>query len=78
MITWEKKQEYTKVAVVFCAPSVRQYGRHFFLFELKVLLKSFVTGEKLSDEEVEQVMQGQEDSQGNVNYEEFVRVVMNG
>lgn len=35
-------------------------------------------GEKLSDEEVEQLMNNQEDSQGNVNYEEFVRMVMNG
>ncbi|CRL06156.1 CLUMA_CG019075, isoform A [Clunio marinus] len=35
-------------------------------------------GEKLSDEEVEQLLINQEDSQGNVNYEELVRMVMNG
>lgn len=35
-------------------------------------------GEKLTDEEVEQVLQSQEDSQGNINYEEFVRLVMSG
>ncbi|KAG8223658.1 hypothetical protein J437_LFUL001765 [Ladona fulva] len=35
-------------------------------------------GEKLTDEEVEQLMAGQEDSQGNVHYEEFVRMVMGG
>ena len=36
------------------------------------------TGEKLADEEVEQLLTGHEDSQGNVNYEEFVRAVMSG
>ena len=35
-------------------------------------------GEKLSDEEVEQLMTGHEDSQGNVNYEEFVHSVLSG
>lgn len=28
--------------------------------------------------QVEQLLSNQEDSQGNVNYEEFVRMVMNG
>jgi myosin light chain 6 len=28
--------------------------------------------------QVEQLMTNQEDSQGNINYEEFVRMVMNG
>merc|ERR1712037_908098 len=44
--------------------------------ELRHLLTTL--GEKLSDEEVEQLFAGQEDSHGNVNYEEFVRTVMNG
>ncbi|XP_076040259.1 myosin light chain cytoplasmic isoform X1 [Oratosquilla oratoria] len=35
-------------------------------------------GEKLNDDEVEQLLTGLEDSQGNVNYEEFVRTVLNG
>jgi len=35
-------------------------------------------GEKLTDEEVEQLLAGHEDSQGNVHYEEFVRAVMSG
>lgn len=39
---------------------------------------SLPTGEKLTDEEVEQLLAGQEDSQGNVNYEEFVRNVLSG
>lgn len=34
------------------------------------------TGEKLTDEEVEHLLAGQEDSQGNINYEEFVRLVL--
>ena len=44
--------------------------------ELRHLLTTL--GEKLSDEEVEQLLNNQEDSQGNVNYEDFVRLVMNG
>jgi len=44
--------------------------------ELRHLLTTL--GEKLSDDEVEQLVTGHEDSQGNVNYEEFVRAVMSG
>lgn len=35
-------------------------------------------GEKLTDDEVEQLLAGQEDSQGNVLYEEFINMVMSG
>lgn len=44
--------------------------------ELRHLLTTM--GEKLSDEEVEQLLVGQEDSHGNVNYDEFVRTIMRG
>jgi myosin light chain 6 len=44
--------------------------------ELRHLLTTL--GEKLTDDEVEQLLQGQEDSQGNVNYEEFVKLIMSG
>uniref|UniRef100_A0A2P2HZ24 Myosin-2 essential light chain-like n=1 Tax=Hirondellea gigas TaxID=1518452 RepID=A0A2P2HZ24_9CRUS len=44
--------------------------------ELRHLLTHL--GEKLSDDEVEQLLAGQEDCQGNVNYEEFVRQVLIG
>ena len=44
--------------------------------ELRHLLTTL--GEKLNDEETEQLMAGHEDSQGNVNYEEFVRAIMLG
>jgi len=37
-----------------------------------------VSGEKLTDDEVEQLLAGQEDSQGNVLYEEFINMVMSG
>jgi len=33
-------------------------------------------GEKLTDEEVTNLLQGMEDQQGHVNYEEFVKMVM--
>jgi len=44
--------------------------------ELRHLLTTL--GERLNDEEVEQLLVGHEDSHGNINYEEFVRTVMNG
>lgn len=37
-----------------------------------------MSGEKLTDDEVEQLLAGQEDSQGNVLYEEFINMVMSG
>jgi len=42
--------------------------------ELRHLLTTL--GERLSDDEVDQLLQGQEDSHGNVNIAEFVRNVM--
>lgn len=44
--------------------------------ELRHLLTTL--GEKLTDDEVEQLLAGQEDSQGNVHYEDFVRLIMSG
>jgi len=35
-------------------------------------------GEKLSEEEVEQLLQGQEDNNGCIRYENFIRMVMEG
>lgn len=51
-----------------CVKLLQQIKTHF----------KFIIGEKLTDEEVEQLLAGQEDSQGNVNYEEFVRLIMAG
>jgi myosin light chain 6 len=42
--------------------------------ELRHMLTSL--GEKMSEEEVENLIHGQEDSHGNINYEEFVRMVL--
>ena len=44
--------------------------------ELRHLLTTL--GEKLTDDEVEKLLAGQEDNAGNVHYEEFVRLIMNG
>lgn len=33
-------------------------------------------GENMTEEEVEGLIQGQEDSHGNINYEEFVKMVI--
>ncbi|WAR05259.1 MLC2-like protein [Mya arenaria] len=35
-------------------------------------------GDKLTDEECDQLFQGMEDAQGNINYEDFVKNVMSG
>ena len=42
--------------------------------ELRHLLTSL--GEKMSEEDVENLIHGQEDSSGNINYEQFVRMVL--
>merc|ERR1712141_709780 len=42
--------------------------------ELRHLLTNL--GEKMSEEDVENLIHGQEDSSGNVNYEQFVRMVL--
>ena len=44
--------------------------------ELRHVLTSL--GEKLTDDEVDALLTGIEDSQGQVNYEEFVKMVMSG
>ncbi len=33
-------------------------------------------GERLTEEDVETLIHGQEDSHGNINYEEFVKMVL--
>ena len=33
-------------------------------------------GERMNDEDVEALIHGQEDSSGNINYEEFVKMVL--
>jgi len=44
--------------------------------ELRHILTSL--GEKLTEDEVDQLLQGCEDSQGNIQYEDFIKLVMNG
>jgi len=34
-------------------------------------------GERMTDQEIDQLIQGQEDQNGMVNYEEFVRTILN-
>lgn len=41
-----------------------------FILILSFIIQTFVyTGDRLSDEDVDQSFQGMEDSQGNINYE---------
>lgn len=52
-------------------------GNGFILaVEMRRILTSI--GDRLTEEEAEQILEGLEDSQGNINYEEFVRLVMAG
>ncbi|XP_041371693.1 myosin-2 essential light chain-like [Gigantopelta aegis] len=44
--------------------------------ELRHILCSL--GDKLTDEECDQLFAGQDDSQGNIMYEDFIKMVMNG
>lgn len=44
--------------------------------ELRHILTSL--GEKLTEDEVDQLLVGQEDGQGNIMYEDFIKMVMNG
>ncbi|XP_033731968.1 myosin-2 essential light chain-like [Pecten maximus] len=43
--------------------------------ELRHILTSL--GDRMTDDDCDQLFQGQEDAQGNVNYEEFIKMVMN-
>ena len=42
--------------------------------ELRFMLTG--RGEKMKDEEVDELLHGFEDSQGSINYEEFIKMVM--
>ncbi|XP_075225407.1 myosin-2 essential light chain-like [Lycorma delicatula] len=44
--------------------------------ELRHLLTTL--GEKMTDEEVEILLAGREDSHGNVNYEDFINMILSG
>lgn len=48
-----------------------------FILILSFIIQTFVyTGDRLSDEDVDQLFQGMEDSQGNINYEGMVRSIL--
>ena len=49
-----------------CTVSTLQYRRESSLYEMFCLV---ILGDRLSDEDVDQLFQSQEDAQGNINYE---------
>jgi len=54
------------------------FNRKLLLFCISRDFQVFVLGEKLVGTEVDMLVQGMEDTNGMINYEEFVRGVMNG
>ena len=68
-------------------PSFEQFAEGFRVYdkdqngsissaELRHMLVSL--GERLTEEEVDQLLAGREDGQGNIMYEDFIKAVMNG
>lgn len=84
-------EEFVPVVMSFRSRK-HKYGQDVFIDSLRVFdtdnsgtissgeLRHVLTGlgEKLRDEDVDILTQGFEDNQGQVNYEEFVKSVMNG
>lgn len=84
-------EEFVPVMMSFRSRK-HKYGQEVFIDSLRVFdtdnsgtissgeLRHVLTGlgEKLRDEDVDQLIQGFEDNQGQINYEEFVKSVMNG
>lgn len=68
---------YDNIFLVIVHYMIISYIIHFLIHRL-INYFYFLVGEKLSDEEVETLLAGHEDSQGNINYEDFVRQVMCG
>ena len=84
-------EEFAPVMMSFRSRK-HKYGQDVFIDSLRVFdtdnsgtissgeLRHVLTGlgEKLSDEDVDTLIQGFEDNQGQINYEDFVKSVMNG
>ena len=84
-------EEFVPVVMSFRTRK-HKYGHDVFIDSLKVFdidgngtissgeLRHVLTslGEKLRDEDVDMLIQGFEDNQGQINYEDFVKSVMNG
>lgn len=68
---------FDNIFLVIIDYMIISYIIHFLIHRL-INYFYFLVGEKLSDEEVETLLAGHEDSQGNINYEDFVRQVMCG
>jgi myosin light chain 6 len=65
----------TSIYLYSISISISQEGNgRISAVELRHLLTGL--GEKMTEEEVESLIQGKEDSQGNINYEEFVKMVL--
>lgn len=70
----KNKEEHTLEEFVEGLSHFDKEGNGFIsIAELRHLLTTL--GERLSDEEVDQLLQGQEDAHGNVNISDFVRYI---
>lgn len=77
MIKKEMDLYHLQNYVIYLLHLVRKY-LNIILVSILIKTMWINIGEKLTDEEVEQLLAGQEDSLGNINYEDFVRSVTSG
>ena len=70
--------DFTEIFLLFFTEGLRHFDKDgngcISSAELRHLLSNL--GEKMNEEDVENLIHGQEDSSGNINYEQFVRMVL--
>ncbi|XP_003741014.1 myosin-2 essential light chain [Galendromus occidentalis] len=71
----KRKPSFSPAEIVEVLRNFDRQGNGFMqTAELKRILTSI--GDKLSEEEAQQILEGIENSYGNINYEEFVRIIV--
>ena len=75
-ISSSPRQETEDEFVDFLRLFDREYSGVVTVPDLRAVLTNL--GDCMTQEQVEELLAGQEDDQGHINYEDFVRTVMNG
>ena len=78
LISLKYQESVRSLQYAVCSISADCQRSHLTSERLDTLLSLLLTGlgEKMSEEDVEDLIRGQEDSHGNINYEEFVKMVL--